>query len=124
MKTMTSVLKKKSIFEKLNVQNKDQVFSKILDLKKKESILEAYVFGSFAKDSFNADSDIDVIFILKDDDLKNVNFIERPLLFDDLYKLPIKIDLLIYSINEFENIKKEEKNLFWKSVFESLIKIK
>ncbi len=121
---MTSVLKKKSIFEKLNVQNKDQVFSKILDLKKKESILDAYVFGSFAKDTFNADSDIDVIFILKDGDLENVNFIERPLLFDDLNKLPIKIDLLIYSVNEFENIKKEEKNLFWKSVFESIIKIK
>jgi hypothetical protein len=34
LKTMTSVLKKKSIFEKLNVQNKEQVFSKILDLKR------------------------------------------------------------------------------------------
>ena len=121
---MTSVLKKKSIFEKLNVQNKEQVFSKILDLNKKELILDAYIFGSFAKGSYNTDSDIDLIFVLKDIDLEEVNFIERPLLFDDLSKLPVKIDLLVYSVNEFEKIKTEEKDIFWKSVFENIIKIR
>lgn len=121
---MTSVLKKKSILEKLNVEKKEQVFSKIIDLKNKELILEAYIFGSFANESFNADSDIDVIFILKDSEIKDINFIERPLLFDDIQALPISVDLLIYSSSEFEKIKTEEKSLFWKSVFQSMIKIK
>lgn len=120
---MTSVQKKKTIFQKLSVQNKDQVLSKILSIKNKKLLLHAYVFGSFSTNNFNTDSDIDLIFILRDSDLSNINFIERPLLFDDLLKLPIKIDLLVYSESEFEKIKNEEKGAFWKSVFASIVKI-
>lgn len=121
---MNNVFKKKSIYEKLQVQTKADVYSILLNIKNNELIERAYVFGSFAIDKFNTDSDIDIVFILKDTDLLNINFIERPLIFDELHSLPVKIDLLVYSESEFENIKNEEKNLFWKSVFTSLVQIK
>jgi len=120
---MTSVRKKKTIFEHFELETKEQVFSKILNVQKRNSIKEAYVFGSFATDDFNCDSDIDLIFILDDNDLENIPFIERPLLFSDLTNKNVKIDLLVYSTSEFHKIKNEEKSCFWKSVFKSIQRI-
>lgn len=121
---MSSVTKKESILKRLHVANKSEAFTKLLDLKNKNLIKEAYVFGSFAENNFHADSDIDLLFVIEDSALINHPFIERPLLFSDIHDKGVSVDLLVYSVSEFHKIKAEEKKVgFWKSVFKTIVKV-
>ena len=111
----TSVVKKKSF---LGTRSKEEF---ILEVKKilSDNVVEAYVFGSFFSEKFNADSDFDLLLIVD----TNKEFLKRPLLFSELDTLKAPIDLIVYTPSEFEKIKKEEKVGFWKSIFSEMVQI-
>ena len=83
-------------------------------------VVSAYLFGSFVTNQFNADSDLDLILIAH----SNKPFIERPLEFPELLNLDLEVDLLVYTPEEFEKIRKEDNKVgFWKTVFSQMMKI-
>lgn len=83
-----------------------------------KNIAAAYIFGSFACGKEQLWSDIDLI-IVKD---SNLPFIERPREFFDLLDIGIPLDILVYTPDEFEKIKKE-KNGFWQEIQSKIIQI-
>jgi predicted nucleotidyltransferase len=54
---------------------------------------EAWVFGSFGTDECLADSDCDLLLVCETE----LPFWQRPRLFDDLYDLFPRLDLLVYT---------------------------
>ncbi len=80
---------------------------------------EAYVFGSFTSDDFSKDSDIDLIIVTE----THREFHKRHKDFPELYNLIPRLDLLIYTPEEFDRLKKTGSCGFWKSVFETARKI-
>lgn len=75
----------------------------------------AYIFGSFGTQEFRPGSDIDLILVTKTD----LPFVERPRLFNDLYQLYPRLDLLVYRPEELEALLQETAG-FWASVKTSL----
>jgi len=84
----------------------------------KDRVNECYIFGSFNTPEFTADSDVDIILVLE----TTVPFLDRSKDFLDLYEIGPRIDLLIYTSSEFQNLVMEETG-FWKSVKENLVRI-
>jgi predicted nucleotidyltransferase len=82
------------------------------------NVAAGYFFGSFACGKEHLWSDIDLI-IVKDSKLP---FIERPREFFDLMDIGIPVDILVYTPDEFENIKKERKG-FWQEIQSKIIQI-
>ncbi|MCC5805858.1 MAG: nucleotidyltransferase domain-containing protein [Opitutales bacterium] len=78
-------------------------------------VRRAYVFGSYGTAAFRPGSDVDLILVAETDR----PFVERPRLFDDLYDLYPRLDLLVYTPGEFDRLIKEPTG-FWASVRESL----
>jgi len=76
----------------------------------------AYVFGSAAIGNFSRHSDIDLILIQK----TKQPFTERALDFKDLLDIYPRLDLLVYTPDEFEAQLTDSSVGFWKSVRESL----
>ncbi|RME88481.1 MAG: nucleotidyltransferase domain-containing protein [Candidatus Hydrogenedentota bacterium] len=80
---------------------------------------EAWLFGSITGTKFDPyKSDVDLILVTK----TNRPFVERWKDFSDILNLARKIDLLIYTPSEWENLKKET-NGFWKDVHKTRIPI-
>lgn len=79
---------------------------------------KAYFFGSIGKGNPSPTSDIDLIIITN----SSTPFIDRPKEFDFLYEIYPKIDLLVYTPEEYEKLSKVDVG-FWKSVKESLKEI-
>jgi len=71
----------------------------------------AYVFGSYGTPEFRTGSDIDLILVTQTE----LPFVERPRLFNDLYQLYARLDLLVYLPEEFESLLQETTG-FWASV--------
>jgi predicted nucleotidyltransferase len=89
-------------------------------------VLEAYIFGSFNTDEFNADSDLDLLIVANTD----IKFHERYILFPELdnffQKEKIQFDLIIYTPHEFKKLTEEGKNStvgFWTSFVRTSKKI-
>lgn len=75
-----------------------------------KGVQEAYLFGSFARGSGTAWSDLDVV-IVKDTE---ESFPDRPLEFQGLFELGVPVDILVYTPQEFEDLR-ESDSPFWRS---------
>lgn len=71
--------------------------------------VEAWLFGSLAAQTTTPWSDLDLV-VVKPSDLP---FIERPREFFDLSDLGIPIDLLVYTPEEFANLRQSDSP-FWR----------
>lgn len=76
-------------------------------------VVSAYVFGSVARNTHNDQSDIDILIVINKSDKK---FFKRPIDFDDLLEIYPKMDILIYTKDEFENAILKEKSSFAKEI--------
>jgi predicted nucleotidyltransferase len=90
-------------------------FECLLAARLKGRVEAAYFFGSYGTPDFGPGSDIDLILIVETD----LPFVERPRLFNDLYTLYSRLDLLVYRAKEFESLQRESVG-FWASVKSSL----
>ena len=75
-------------------------------------VLSAYFFGSFASDSRDRDSDIDLIIVKNTD----TPFLERPAEFFDLLDLVPACDIFVYTPEEFYKLTKDPSPGFWQDV--------
>ncbi len=75
----------------------------------------AYVFGSYGTDAFRPGSDVDLLLVAD----TALPFVERPRLFNDLYDLFPRLDILVYRSGELESNLAQPVG-FWKSVAESM----
>lgn len=78
-------------------------------------VKRAYVFGSYGTDAFRPGSDVDLILVCDTE----LPFVERPRLFEDLYGLYPRLDLLVYTDGELADQLSESVG-FWASVKASL----
>ena len=85
-------------------------------LKKQLPVREVYLYGSFAKNEIHEGSDIDLLII---GDFKE-RFVERIGKILDLTDLPI--EPLVYTIREFEELKRSE-NPFIKEVLRTAMRL-
>lgn len=69
----------------------------------KYNILKIGYFGSYVRGDWGVGSDLDVIIVIR---ASNLTFHERPLEWDTL-DIPVPVDLLIYTDEEFKNIKSQ-----------------
>ena len=82
------------------------------------SIDEAWLFGSLATQTTTPWSDLDVVVIKPSEQA----FIERPREFFDLFDLGIPIDLLIYTPEEFAELR-QSASPFWRQFEKQKIRI-
>ena len=87
-------------------------------LLKHENVRDAYLFGSLAMNQEDAWSDIDVLIVADVED----PFIERPRAFFELLDLGVPVDILVYTPEEFEALRKNQRG-FWKSFNDTHVKI-
>lgn len=97
---------------------KEEFIQKLVGLLKGR-VIEAYIFGSLSNDTYDSDSDLDLLLVA--DSFRP--FVERPLDYDQLYELDVPFDVIIYTPEEFEKIKKEEHTHFWKNVLSQMQRI-
>ena len=90
-------------------------FEGLLAARLKGRVEAVYFFGSYGTPDFGPSSDVDLILIAETD----LPFVERPRLFNDLYALFPRLDLLVYRSEEFEPLLRESVG-FWSSVKSSL----
>ena len=76
----------------------------------------AYLFGSFAQDRVNTESDIDLILIIETE----LPFLERNREFSDLLDIVPTIDILVYTAEEFAALTENPSVGFWQTVVRSL----
>lgn len=85
-----------------------------------DQVQAAYIFGSFASGNYEPLSDIDLIVIAQ----TTLPFDERPRQFERVYEVWPRIDLLVYTPEEFaRQLQNADQGGFWKSVKDSLLKI-
>ena len=87
-------------------------------LSKHKNVVEAFLFGSLAINKGDYWSDIDVVIVADVD----APFIERPMAFFDLFDLGVPMDILVYTPEEFETLRRCQTG-FWKSFEEGHIRI-
>lgn len=81
----------------------------------KGRVEQAFVFGSYGTPNYRPGSDVDILLVTR----TALPFVERPRLFDDLYDLFPRLDVLVYEPHEFATSLFESSG-FWRSVRESL----
>jgi predicted nucleotidyltransferase len=82
-------------------------------------VREAWLYGSFARDELDPDSDIDCM-LVADTDLP---FPERGRLFDDLRDRLPSLEILVYTPEEFGRLTGDPSPGFWQSVVRELVRI-
>lgn len=105
--------------QRLTTERLEQVLIKIQALLSGR-VTAAYIFGSTSTQRFGPDSDIDLILI---DENAQDPFVHRALEFADLYQVFPKLDVLVYTTQEFERQLADSDFGFWKSVRLSLKQI-
>ncbi|MBI4823403.1 MAG: nucleotidyltransferase domain-containing protein [Nitrospirae bacterium] len=100
----------------------NKIYSSIVEVAKAHNAMLALVFGSFAKGDYSRRSDIDVIFI-EDTKERFIDRIGRYL--DDLWdKDALKsfgIDVLVYTLREFEKMKADGNKFILRALKEGKI---
>lgn len=91
----------------LTRRNREQL---ILELQKKlvGRVAAVYIFGSYATQTHNSESDIDLVIIHQTD----VLFTQRPIEFSDILDVYPAIDILVYTPDEFERMRNSEDDFF------------
>ncbi|EKR75505.1 nucleotidyltransferase domain-containing protein [Leptospira noguchii] len=103
----------------LGGMSREELIKKIQLLIQNKTI-KAYLFGSVARNTQNAYSDVDLILIA---DMK-IPFLNRPESFPELLSLPVELNLFVYNEEEWEKIREQSQYTgFWKSVFSEMIQI-
>lgn len=74
-----------------------------------QGVLEAYLFGSYPEGTAGAWSDLDLVIVQP----TGVPFVERPRAFQDLLDLGVPIDILVYTPEEFAQLREEGAG-FWR----------
>ena len=98
----------RSVLEKSRPLISVQDFSQsdiILFLKKKllkRDIKSCYLFGSLAFNDTTPWSDVDILIIAENEK----PFIERPLDYQELFDLGVSLDIIVYTPDEFEKVKR------------------
>lgn len=87
----------------------EQVLAFLRDKLINRAVDQAWLFGSLATQSTTPWSDLDVVIVKSSD----ITFIERPREFFDLYDLGIPIDLLVYTPEEFAELR-DSDSPFWR----------
>ncbi len=81
---------------------------------------QAYLFGSFAQNEHEPQSDIDLIVIAN----TGLPFLERAGQFSGIFDIWPRVDLLVYTADEFSRqLALADQGGFWKSVKDSLVQI-
>jgi uncharacterized protein len=80
---------------------------------------EAYLFGSITSQDFCPGSDVDLIVVAE----STRPFVERFKDFNDVLDMVLPLDLLVYTPNEFAEIRRQPKVGFWKSVFKQMERV-
>lgn len=119
---MTTVRKKVSF---LKERTKEEFIAE-LKTHFNSHVREAYIFGSFWTNEFNADSDLDILIVAN----TSLEFHERYNLFSELYnffeKDQVDFDLIVYTPEEFQKLMNEGKSSlvgFWSSFAKTCKKI-
>ncbi|KIH75491.1 hypothetical protein GFER_16185 [Geoalkalibacter ferrihydriticus DSM 17813] len=81
-------------------------------------VKEAYIFGSYALNKLTVWSDLDLLIVTE----SQQSFIERPRRFFDLLDLGIPIDILVYTPEEFQQLR-HSGSAFWRSFQENHLEI-
>lgn len=84
----------------------------------RHGVKEAYLFGSYAQNTLTAWSDLDLLIVAE----SQQPFVERPRQFFDLLDLGIPIDILVYTPEEFQQLRHSGSG-FWRSFQENHLKI-
>ncbi|XDD49713.1 nucleotidyltransferase domain-containing protein [Leptospira sp. WS92.C1] len=85
-----------------------------------ETAIRAYLFGSVVRNEEHAYSDVDLILLTNTD----LSFLKRQELFPELFRLPIEMNLFVYTEEEWEKIRDQSQFPgFWKSAFADMISI-
>ncbi len=79
-------------------------------------VSEAWLFGSYVSGEFGNDSDIDLILIAETDE----PFQSRSFAFADLLDIGPRMDILVYTPDEFRSLVSDPSPGFWTSVASSL----
>ena len=70
---------------------------------------EFYIYGSVARGDFSAGSDIDMIIVKE----THEKFVKRAVEFEDLFEIYPRLDVLVYTPDEFQRLKNSDSG-FWK----------
>jgi len=81
-------------------------------------VIEAHVFGSVAAGTFTQESDVDLILVAD----SKAPFFERAQDFFDLHDLAPRLDLLVYTPDEFAELRRDPQG-FWKTAFQEMIRL-
>ncbi|MBM9578616.1 nucleotidyltransferase domain-containing protein [Leptospira sp. 201903070] len=82
----------------------------------REKVIKTFLFGSVARNSAHAYSDVDLIVITKTD----LPFLKR----QELLQIPVEWNLFVYTEEEWEKIREQSQYPgFWKTVFAEMIPI-
>jgi predicted nucleotidyltransferase len=68
-------------------------------------VLQAYLFGSYARGDADELSDLDLILVVDTDE----RFVQRAAAFDDLYEIGLALEIMVYTPAEFEAMRAEER---------------
>lgn len=79
----------------------------------------AYLFGSAARNELRDESDIDLIIVAHTD----ITFVDRPRAFGDILDLVPRMDLLVYTTDEFTRLTSRPTAGFWQSVTKDIVQI-
>jgi len=80
----------------------------------------AYLFGSFAQNLHEPQSDIDLIVVTATE----LPYFDRAQAFSEIYGIWPRIDLLVYTPDEFSRqLAQADQGGFWKSVKDTLVQI-
>ncbi|MDY6849213.1 MAG: nucleotidyltransferase domain-containing protein [Thermodesulfobacteriota bacterium] len=104
----------KSILDYPKQEIEDFLHEKLI----RHGVIEAYIFGSYAQKNLTAWSDLDLLIVTE----SRQSFIERPRQFFDLLDLGIPIDILVYTPEEFLQLRHSGSG-FWKGFQENHLKI-
>jgi len=83
---------------------------------KKDEVIRIGLFGSYARGDFGVGSDLDLIIIVESSKLP----FERRGIEWDTTSLPVPVDLLIYTSEEWEALK-EKRTKFYKTIMKEAI---
>lgn len=93
-------------------------FIDLLRMRLGQRVLGAYLFGSVASDQYSRTSDVDLVLVAAD----LPSFFQRFKQFSDLFELCPRLDLLIYTPDEFRR-QLELQTGFWSDFKKSALRI-